>query len=273
MQEQKNQGSIKARLYNIVFEAETKEGKAFDIVLLACILLSVGVIILESVESIRTTTGNILLVLEWTFTIIFTIEYILRIWIVKNKRGYIFSFYGLVDLLAIIPTYLSLVLTGANALLIIRSVRLIRIFRILKLSRFVGESQVLVSALRASRFKITVFLVTVLTSVIIAGTLMFIIEGKENGFNNIPTGIYWAIVTLTTVGYGDISPATPLGQTIASLIMILGYGIIAIPTGIVTAEMAFQKRKEVTSEVCPHCFKEGHDKDATYCKYCGKKLN
>lgn len=264
---------LKSTLYNIIFEAETTAGRAFDIGLIICILLSIGVIMLESVESIRSLIGNELLTLEWVFTIIFTIEYFLRIWIVQKKRKYIFSFYGIIDLISIIPTYLSVLLTGASALLVIRSIRLIRVFRVLKLARFVGEGQALMSALKASRHKITVFLLTVVASVIIAGTLMYIIEGKENGFSSIPVSIYWAIVTLTTVGYGDISPGTPLGQAVASLIMILGYGIIAIPTGIVTAEMAIRKSKEVSSEVCPGCLKEGHDEDAEYCKFCGSKLN
>lgn len=228
---------------------------------------------LESVESIKAQVGTWLYILEWVFTGIFTIEYILRVWVVENKRKYILSFYGLVDLVSTLPMYLSLILSGAHALLIIRSIRLVRVFRVLKLARFVGEGQVLVTALKASRHKITVFMLTVITSVILAGTLMYMIEGKENGFSNIPVSIYWAIVTLTTVGYGDISPNTPLGQAVASIIMILGYGIIAIPTGIVTAEMAFQKRKEVTTEVCPNCLSEGHDKDAKHCKYCGAQLN
>ncbi|MEQ9414593.1 MAG: ion transporter [Cyclobacteriaceae bacterium] len=264
---------LKKKFYNIIFEAETPIGKAFDIGLIICILLSIGVIMLESVDSIKLRIGTLLIVFEWIFTIIFTLEYIFRVWTVKNKRQYIYSFYGIIDLLSILPTYLSLVMTGAHVLLVLRSVRLIRVFRVFKLARFVGESQVLMSALKASRHKITVFLVTVVTSVILAGSLMYLIEGKENGFTNIPISIYWAIVTLTTVGYGDISPVTPLGQTVASIIMILGYGIIAIPTGIVTAEMAFQKSKDITTEVCPHCLKEGHDKDATFCKYCSGKLN
>ena len=265
---------LKKRIYNIIFEAETPRGKAFDIALIICILLSVGVIMLESVDSIKLKIGTLLYVLEWIFTVIFTIEYSLRIWVVANKKKYIYSFYGLVDLLSILPTYLSLVMTGASALLIIRSIRLARVFRVFKLARFVGEGQILMSALKSSRHKITVFLVTVITSVIVAGTLMYIIEGKENGFTNIPVSIYWAIVTLTTVGYGDISPQTPLGQAVASIIMILGYGIIAIPTGIVTAEMAFRKTKPaVTTEVCPRCLKEGHDRDAKFCKYCSQKLN
>jgi voltage-gated potassium channel len=268
-----NYSKLKKKVYNIIFEAETPSGKAFDIGLIICILLSIVVIMLESVDSIKLSIGELLLVFEWIFTVIFTMEYVLRVWTVKKKKQYIYSFYGIIDLLSILPTYLSLVMSGAHVLLILRSVRLIRVFRVLKLARFVGEGQVLMSALKASRHKITVFLLIVVTSVILAGSLMYMIEGKENGFSNIPTSIYWAIVTLTTVGYGDISPSTPLGQFVASIIMILGYGIIAIPTGIVTAEMAYQKNKVVTTEVCPHCLQEGHDKDAVHCKYCGGKLN
>lgn len=264
---------LKKKLYDIIFEAETPQGKAFDVSLIICILLSIIVIMLESVETIKAQIGSWLYILEWIFTGIFSLEYVLRVWVVKQKRKYILSFYGLIDLISVLPMYLSLILSGTHALLVIRSFRLIRVFRVLKLARFVGEGQVLVTALKASRHKITVFLLTVLTSVILAGTLMYMIEGKENGFSSIPVSIYWAIVTLTTVGYGDISPNTPLGQAVASAIMIMGYGIIAIPTGIVTAEMAFQKRKEITTEVCPHCLSEGHDKDAMHCKYCGGKLN
>lgn len=268
-----DKSKLKKKVYDIIFEAETPKGKAFDIGLIVCILLSIGVIMLESVDYIKLRVGTLLIIFEWIFTIIFTIEYALRVWTVKNKKQYIYSFYGIIDLLSIIPTYLSLVLTGAQVLLVLRSVRLVRVFRVFKLARFVGEGQVLMSALRASRHKITVFLLTVITSVILAGSLMYLIEGKENGFDNIPVSIYWAIVTLTTVGYGDIAPLTPLGQTVASIIMILGYGIIAIPTGIVTAEMTYQKTKAITTEVCPHCLQEGHDKDAVHCKYCGGKLN
>lgn len=264
---------LKREIYNIIFEAETPKGRAFDVALIICILLSIGVIMLESVTPIKEKIGILLLVLEWVFTILFTIEYFLRLWVVRNKKKYAYSFYGIIDLVSVLPMYLSLIFSSASALLIIRSVRLLRIFRVLKLARFVGEGKVLADALKASRYKIIVFLVTVLTVVILAGTLMFMIEGKENGFINIPISAYWAIVTLTTVGYGDISPVTPLGQAVASFIMILGYGIIAIPTGIVSAEIAFFKNKEVTTEVCPHCLKEGHDKDAVFCKYCSSKLN
>jgi voltage-gated potassium channel len=195
-------------------------------------------------------------------------------WVVLNKRKYFFSFFGLVDLLSIAPTYLSIFFTGAQSLLVIRSLRLIRIFRIFKLARFIGEGQNLISAIKSSQYKIIVFLTTVATSVIIFGTIMYLIEGPEYGFTSIPVSIYWAIVTMTTVGYGDISPHTALGQTLASIIMIMGYGIIAVPTGIVSSEMIeLNRRKKITTQVCPHCLKEGHESDAIYCKYCGGKLN
>lgn len=260
--------------YEIVFESDTRAGRLFDIALLICILFSVLVVILESVQTIHEQWGTFLIAAEWFFTIIFSMEYIVRLSIVLEKRKYVFSFFGIIDLLSILPTYLALFIPGAQSLLVIRSFRLVRIFRIFKLVRFVGESQNLIYALRASRYKIIVFLVTICTSVIVAGTLMFIIEGAEHGFTSIPRSIYWAIVTMTTVGYGDIAPQTPLGQTIASVIMIMGYGIIAVPTGIVTAEIIQLKgSQKITAQVCPHCLKEGHDPDATYCKYCSGKLN
>lgn len=260
--------------YEIIFESDTPAGKLFDIVLLLCILLSVLVVMLESVRTIHEQWGAFLITAEWLFTIIFSLEYITRLIIVLEKRRYVLSFFGIIDLFSILPTYLALFLPGAQSLLVIRSFRLIRIFRIFKLVRFVGEGQNLMQALRASRYKIIVFLVTICTSVIVAGALMFIIEGPEHEFTSIPRSIYWAIVTMTTVGYGDIAPQTPLGQTIASVIMILGYGIIAVPTGIVSAEMMQLKQSQkITSQVCPHCLKEGHDPDAVFCKYCSGKLN
>lgn len=266
--------SYRQKLYEIIFEADTKAGRIFNIVLLASIITSVTLIALESVQSIRESFGKTLRALEWFLTVVFTIEYVARIWTVHNKKRYIFSFFGIIDLLSILPTYLALFFSGAHSLMVIRSLRLLRIFRIFKLSRYVGEGQNLVRALKASQHKITVFLLTVLTSVIIMGTLMFMVEGPEHGFSNIPTSIYWAIVTMTTVGYGDIAPQTPLGQALASFIMILGYGIIAVPTGIVSAEMVqLKKDGRITSQVCPHCLKEGHDHDAVYCKYCGGVLN
>jgi voltage-gated potassium channel len=264
----------KLRLYEIVFESDTPEGKTYDIILLFCIVSSVVVVALESVPSLPEYFGKWLIGLEWFFTIIFTIDYISRIWIVPSKKKYVTSFFGIIDLLSILPTYLGLFFVGAQSLMVIRSIRLLRIFRIFKLTRYVGEGQNLARALKSSRHKIIVFLVTILTSVIIAGTMMYLIEGPSHGFTSIPKSIYWAIVTMTTVGYGDIAPQTAVGQALASLIMILGYGIIAVPTGIVSAEMVFQRHKEIiTTQVCPHCLKEGHDVDAIHCKYCGGKLN
>lgn len=273
MNEQK-QKSLRHRLYEIIFEADTKAGKTFDILLLCCIVASVFIIIAESVQSFRATFGKWFLILEWFFTAIFTLEYIARVWVVSKRSKYIFSFFGIIDLLSILPSYLALFFPGAQSLMVIRSIRLLRIFRIFKLSRYIGESQNLMRALRASKHKITVFLVTVITSVIITGTLMFLIEGPEHGFTSIPRSIYWAIVTMTTVGYGDIAPQTTFGQALASCIMILGYGIIAVPTGIVSAEMIQLKTYDkLTTQVCPHCMREGHDHDAMYCKYCGGTLN
>jgi voltage-gated potassium channel len=265
--------SLRQLCYEIIFEADTQAGRNFNIILLVSILASVTIIILESVESIRHNYGTLLRGLEWFFTILFTAEYFARVWTVNNQKKYIFSFFGIIDLLAILPVYLAIFFTGAQSILVIRSLRLLRIFRIFKLSRYVGEGQNLVKALKASQHKITVFLVTILTSVVIMGTLMFLVEGPEHGFTNIPTSIYWAIVTMTTVGYGDIAPQTASGQALASLIMIMGYGIIAVPTGIVSAEIIQLGRNKLTTQVCPHCLKEGHDQDAIFCKYCGETLN
>jgi voltage-gated potassium channel len=262
------------RLYEVIFESDTIAGKTFDLTLLSCIVASVLVIILESMAEVKAVVGEQLKVLEWVFTIIFTVEYLARIYVVVNKRNYIFSFFGIIDLLSILPTYLGIFFVGAHSLMIIRVLRILRIFRILKLTRFVGEGQNLAKALRASRHKIIVFLVTIVTTVIITGAIMYLVEGPEHGFTSIPRSIYWAIVTMTTVGYGDIAPQTNLGQTIASIVMILGYGIIAVPTGIVSAEMVSMKNSErVSGQVCPHCLKEGHDIDAVHCKYCGGSLN
>lgn len=268
------QPAWKKRLQEIIFEADTPEGKAFDVFLLIAIVLSTLVVMLESVPGLRDDYGNIFTILEWVFTILFSIEYVLRLIAVNQKSRYVFSFFGIVDLMSILPSYLALIFSGAHVLLVIRVIRLFRIFRILKLAQFVGAGNTLRSALVASRHKISVFLLTVVMSVIIAGTLMYLVEGAENGFTSIPISIYWAIVTMTTVGYGDISPHTPFGQALASFIMILGYGIIAVPTGIVSAEMYDIKAKEkITSQVCPNCLKEGHDHDAIHCKFCGTKLN
>ena len=263
----------KKELYQIIFEADTPGGRLFDISLLIVIVLSTLVIILESVPELEKYT-NFFSTLEWVFTILFTVEYILRLLVVKNKRQYIFSLLGIVDLLSILPTYLSLIFSGAHMLIVIRIIRLIRIFRILKLAKFIGAGNTLRTAIIASRHKISVFLLTVLTSVIITGTLMYLIEGAENGFTSIPVGIYWAIETMTTAGYGDFAPTTAAGKVLASFIMVLGYGVLAVPTGIVSVEMFDLKSKEnLTTQRCPHCLTEGHDKDAIHCKFCGTKLN
>lgn len=264
---------LRQRLYEIIFEADTSAGKAFDIALLFCIIASVSVILLESIQPIQQRHGDALRNLEWFFTIIFTLEYVARLWTVTNKRRYALSFFGVIDLLSILPTYLAIFLGGAQSLMIIRILRLLRIFRIFKLSRYIGESQYLARAMKASQHKITVFLFTVLTSVTIFGTLMYLVEGPSSGFTSIPKSIYWAIVTMTTVGFGDIVPQTALGQAIASMIMIMGYGIIAVPTGIVSAEMVQMKNKEkISTQVCPQCLREGHDTDAVFCKFCGSAL-
>lgn len=263
----------KHRLHEVIFEAETPGGKAFDVALLWCILLSVTAVVLESVKGIEADYGRVLRYAEWGFTILFTIEYVLRLMCVQRPAAYARSFFGVVDLLAILPTYVSILVPGAQSLLLIRALRLIRIFRVLKLARFVSESRVLLDALRASRVKITVFLFTVLMLVLLIGALMYLIEGEEHGFTSIPRGVYWAVVTMTTVGYGDMAPQTVLGQTLASAVMIVGYGIIAVPTGIVTAEIAYASRGvKVSTQACQSCSAEGHDPDAKFCKACGEAL-
>ena len=259
------------RVHEIVFESETAAGRAFDVTVIILILLSVAAVILESVRDARDVFGPELRIAEWFFTVLFTLEYILRLLAVKRPLRYALSFYGLVDLIAIVPTYLSLFIPGTQFFLTVRILRLLRIFRILKLAEYTSASRIITSALIASRKKVFVFLVAVLTIVTVVGSLMYAIEGEENGFTDIPTSIYWAIVTMTTVGYGDLSPQTPLGKLLASVVMILGYGIIAVPTGIVTAELARSGKPEST-QVCPECHAEPHDIDALHCKYCGTKL-
>ncbi|MEM1405382.1 MAG: ion transporter [Bacteroidota bacterium] len=268
----KNNKSWREKLFIIIFEADTQAGKWFDVALLIAILLSVIAVMLESVENIKTEYGLGLYIAEWMFTIFFTLEYILRIIIVEKPWRYIRSFFGIVDLLSIIPTYLGLFLVGAHSLLIIRSIRLLRVFRVLKMVRFLGEASQLTAALKASRAKIIVFIGGVFSLTVILGTLMYMIEGGDNGFTSIPKSIYWAVVTLTTVGYGDIAPQTALGQGFATFIMILGYGIIAVPTGIVTAEMTQHKIQLDNGRKCDSCLKTGHDIQANYCKYCGEPL-
>lgn len=268
--------STKLKLREIIFEADTPPGKAFDIALLILIVISVIAVMLDSVATVREKIGLILITVEWIVTILFTLEYFLRIYSAARKSKYIFSFYGIIDLLSILPTYLAIFLAGTQYLVVIRVLRILRIFRILKLARYISASQFLLLSIRESRHKIVVFMEAVLAIVIIMGALMYLIEGPENGFSSIPRSIYWAIVTLTTVGYGDISPGTAIGQVLASFIMILGYAIIAVPTGIISVEMvkASGTLKEKGKEKkCPECQKSGHDERATYCKYCGAKLN
>lgn len=264
--------STKQKLYDIIFEADTPAGKFFDVSLLIIIMISVVLVMLESVPSINKNYITILKILEWIITIIFSIEYILRIAIVKKPVRYIFSFYGIIDLLSVIPTYLSLVIIGSHSLVVIRIFRLLRVFRILKLTRYTQAGRSLAKALWASRAKISVFIFFVIILVIIVGTLMYIVEGPEHGFTSIPRGIYWAIVTLTTVGYGDISPETAIGQFFASIVMIMGYAIIAVPTGIVTAEIINPSSKQNT-QVCNQCLYPTHDDDAKFCKKCGAEIN
>lgn len=259
-------------LHEVIFEADTPAGKTFDVLLIVTILASVTAVMLDSMGSLQSRYGDLLYGIEWLFTILFTFEYLLRLLCVGRPYKYAVSFYGVVDLLAIIPTYLSLVLPGTQYLLVIRILRILRIFRILKLVAYLGEARHLMKALRASSRKITVFLFTVLTLVVIFGSLMYVIEGEANGFTSIPRSIYWAIVTMTTVGYGDITPHTGLGQAVASMVMILGYGIIAVPTGIVTVEMSQAFGPKVSTQACPECSAEGHDSDASHCKFCGAVL-
>lgn len=270
--ERKTLSPWQAKMHQVIFEADTSAGKAFDIILLIFILLSMLTVFLESIEEVRNEYGRILYLIEWFFTIVFTIEYVARISCVLSPLKYAKSFLGIIDFLSIIPTYLSVFIAGSQTLIIIRVIRLLRVFRIFKLAHFLGEAHVLTTALKASRAKITVFLIAVLCIVTIMGTIMYLLEGPENGFTSIPQSIYWCIVTLTTVGYGDITPATALGKTMASLLMITGYGIIAVPTGIVTTELVKGARKEVTTQTCPNCIAQGHDLDAKYCKYCGSNL-
>lgn len=262
----------KEKLHEVIYGTDTPAGKLFDIILLVVILVSILLVMLESIESFDTKYHNFIDTSEWIITFLFTIEYFARVICIKKPSKYIFSFYGIVDLLSTIPKYLSLFLVGSHSLVALRALRLLRIFRILKVSRYVGESNQLIKSLNASKAKIGVFLYFVIIICIILGSVMYFIEGAENGFTSIPRSIYWSIVTLTTVGYGDIAPQTAIGQLIASVTVIIGYAIIAIPTGIVSSEMA---RKQVLSDnkKCTKCSVIGHKDDAEFCYNCGTKLN
>jgi voltage-gated potassium channel len=263
---------LRHHLHEIIFEADTASGKWFDVILIASIIVSVMLVMLDSVDPVRAVYGRWLYVGEWVFTILFTVEYLLRLYCVQRPLLYARSFFGVVDLLAILPTYLSIFLPGGQYFIVIRALRLLRIFRVFKLVQFLGEARLLLNALRASLRKIIVFLFTVMTLVVIFGAVMYVVEGAAHGFTSIPRSIYWAIVTMTTVGYGDISPQTGLGQALAAIIMIIGYGIIAVPTGIVTVELSQAVRRGVSTQACPGCGVDGHDKDARFCKYCGSRL-
>ncbi|MGJ5642075.1 ion transporter [Formosa sp. S-31] len=279
----KSNTSWKDKLHEIIYEADTPAGKLFDLVLLVVIIASIILVMLESVKAIDLKYHTILDTAEWAITILFTIEYIARIITVKRPFSYIFSFYGIIDLLSTIPKYISLIFAGTHALIALRALRLLRIFRILKLGRFLGASNNLVAALKASRAKISVFLFAVIILSIILGTIMYMVEGEDNGFSNIPKSVYWCIVTLTTVGFGDIAPQTPLGQFIAAIVMVLGYGIIAVPTGIVSAEYTSQNKKSETdntkdktihlnSQSCPNCLRSDHRDGSKFCYHCGETL-
>lgn len=264
---------MRKKIYEIIFEADTKAGKTFDIILILLIIFSVTIVMLESLPGRSELFYQRLNTMEWLVTLAFLAEYTTRLWVVRKPLNYAFSFFGIIDLLAIIPSFLGLILTGTHMLVVLRALRLLRIFRVLKLTRYINEASSLWKALIASRNKISVFLFTVLILVTIMGTLMYIIESdNDSGFTSIPISIYWAVVTLTTVGYGDIAPVTALGQSLAGIIMIMGYSIIAVPTGIVTAELSKKTSESTTTQVCPSCLQEGHDKDAEFCKFCGEKL-
>ena len=263
---------VRRKIHEIIFEADTPLGKLFDLLLLVFILLSVVVVMLESVDAYIRSFGKYFEIAEWIFTILFSIEYVLRIIAVKKPFKYITSFYGIIDLLSLIPSYLGIVV-GANQLSsikTIRTIRLIRIFRILKLIRYVKEAAALKKAFIASKQRIIVFLFVVLSIVTLMGTIIYMIEDPKDGFTSIPRSIYWAIVTLTTVGYGDIAPHTPIGQFFASIIMILGYAIIAVPTGLISVELS---KMSLNTQSCPACAQDGHDDNALFCKTCGEELN
>ncbi|WP_420573153.1 ion transporter [Kordia sp.] len=266
----------KSKLHEVIYEADTPAGKLFDVVLLVLILASIVLVMLESVEEFALAHGEFLNIAEWVITILFTLEYFARIISIRKPSQYIFSFYGIIDFLSTIPKYLSLFIIGSQSLVALRALRLMRVFRILKLARFIGESNNIMRALKASRVKIGVFIMFILILCTILGSVMYLIESEEgSGFTSIPRSIYWAIVTLTTVGYGDIAPHTALGQFIASIIMIMGYGIIAVPTGIVTAELATMDKDDVhlNTQSCPNCSAEGHRDDAEFCFVCGESLH
>jgi len=276
MSDKKTRFNWRHKLHEILYEADTPMGKLFSIILFIVILASIVLVMLESVESFDSKYHKFLNISEWVITILFSIEYIARIVAIKKPFKYIFSFYGIIDFLSTIPKYLSIIFVGTHSLVALRALRLMRVFRILKLARFMGESTNFVRALKTSRAKIAVFLSFVLILCIVLGTVMYLVESnKDSGFTSIPRSVYWAIVTLTTVGYGDIAPITPFGQFIASIIMIMGYGIIAVPTGIVSSEMTKTNKRSIdtNTQACPSCLAESHRENAEFCYECGERLN
>jgi voltage-gated potassium channel len=267
--------AIRHTLYQVIYQSHTPAGKGFDIALMIVILASVLIIVLDSVAEISQQYGELLAAAEWLFTTLFTIEYILRIFCIHRPLKYIASFYGLIDLLSIVPSYISLFIPGSHYLQVIRIMRVLRVFRVLKLVRFINQSNMLLNALLASRLKITIFLFTISTLLVVFGSAMYLIEGPEHGFTNIPVSIYWAVVTLTTVGFGDITPQTVLGRAISAVVMVIGYAIIAVPTGIFTAELSREMKKQnhcLDQRICLKCRKLGHETDANYCRVCGTEL-
>ncbi len=258
--------------YVVIFEADTPAGRRFDLLLIWAIMASVCVVVLDSVEPIRARWGDAFMVAEWGFTLLFTAEYLARLWCVRHPAVYARSPFGLIDLISVLPTYIALFIPGLSALIDVRILRLLRIFRVLKMGAYIAEFQSLGTALRASRRKILVFLLFIAMVVLVMGTLMYVIEGPENGFTSIPVGIYWAIVTMTTVGFGDITPQTDFGRFIASWQMLIGWGILAVPTGIVGAEFAVQRIRPPTTRTCPECLSVGHELSARYCRDCGARL-
>lgn len=267
-----SQGRWRPILYEVIFKADTSAGKWFDIALIICILLSVITVMADSVRSIHERYGGALYVVEWFFTILFSVEYVLRLICVGRARRYAVSFFGVVDLLAVLPTYISVLFVSSRYLAVVRVLRVMRIFRVLKLGHHTKEANLLKGALYASRRKILVFLFAVLTLVVIIGSVIYVIEGEQHGFTSIPQSVYWAVVTMTTVGYGDISPETASGKFLAAVVMILGYSIIAVPTGIVTVQVSQAYKAKGSSRGCQQCGRQGHDGDAEYCKFCGAKL-
>ena len=267
------QTPLQERLYHIVFGTDSTTGKWFDILLIYAILISVAVIILDSIAAIHVEWGTVLQRVEWGFTLLFTAEYLLRIWIAQNRRAYLFSVYGIIDLLAILPSYLAIFIPQTAPLLIVRLLRVLRVFRVLRLFTYLREANQVAGALRASARQIFVFFSMVITTMVVFGCLMYVLEGPENGFENIPVSVYWAIVTVTTVGYGDVVPVTAAGRTISAMAMLIGYAIIAVPTGIFTSNMIQSNHGGIREAMnCPQCARAGHETDANYCRFCGCSL-